>query len=71
MNRLFIGIAALWCLAALNAASTVHQIDNFRNPDGTPLIVPHPRKYEAKSGVFELPETLTVEVPEGENIILD
>ena len=36
MKGLFIGIAALCCLAVLNAAPKVHPIDNFRNPDGTP-----------------------------------
>ena len=70
MKRLFIGVAALCCLATY-AAATVHDIDNFRNPDGTPLIVPRPQQYEAKSGVFRLPETLTVEAPASEKIILE
>ena len=69
MKRFFIGIAALCCLAA--AAATVHNIDNFRNPDGTPLVVPKPQKYEAKDGVLKLPGTLTVAAPESEKIIFE
>ena len=63
MKRLFAILAALSCASALTAA-TVHPIDNFRNPDGTPLVVPQPHRYEARAGVFALPETLTVETPE-------
>ena len=70
MKRLLSCGLALWCLAAF-AASTVHTIDNFRKVDGTPLVVPQPQKYEAKSGVFQLPETLTVEAPESEKIIFE
>ena len=70
MKKLFLGLATLWGLAAF-AAVTVHPIDNFRNPDGTPLIVPKPQKYEAKSGGFKLPETLTVAAPASEKIIFE
>ena len=63
MKRLFAILAALSCASALTAA-TVHPIDNFRKPDGTPLIVPQPHKYEARAGAFALPGTLTVEAPE-------
>jgi len=59
----FLIFCVLLCTAALTAA-TVHPIDNFRNPDGTPLVVPRPHKYEARPGVFALPETLTVEASE-------
>ena len=61
----------LLCGALMLGAATVHNIDNFRKADGTPLVVPQPQKYEAKSGVFQLPETLTVEAPASEKIIFE
>ena len=65
MKRLFAILASLSCASILTlTAATVHPIDNFRKPDGTPLVVPQPRKYETRSGAFALPETLTVEAPE-------
>ena len=70
MKKLLTSCLALLCAAAF-AASTVHTIDNFRKVDGTPLVVPQPQQYEAKSGVFKLPETLTVEAPESEKIIFE
>ena len=62
-------LALLGCAAVLAAAPFPHTIDNFRKVDGTPLVVPQPQKYEAKTGVFQLPETLTVEA--GQAIILE
>ena len=44
MKKLLTAGLALLCLAVY-AASTVHTIDNFRKPDGTPLIVPQPQLY--------------------------
>ena len=70
MKKLLTSCLALLCAAAF-AASTVHTIDNFRKVDGTPLVVPQPQQYEAKSGVFQIPETLTVDAPASEKIIFE
>ena len=71
MKKTLAAVTLLGCALAAYAAATVCNIDNFRNADGTPLIVPRPQKYEAKSGVFGLPETLTVEAPESEKIVFE
>ena len=70
MKKTFLTLALVGCALAAYAA-TVRNIDNFRNPDGTPLVVPKPQKYEAKSGVFKLPGTLTVEAPASEKIVFE
>lgn len=56
-------------MAALDAAPFPHAIDNFRRPDGTPLIVPQPQRYEARAGKYAFSGTLTVDAPE--EIVLD
>ena len=39
-------------------------IDNRINPDGTPVLIPSVRKYEARQGVVQLPREFTVSAPD-------
>ena len=49
-------------LAALPAGAM--PVNNRTNPDGTPMLVPAVRKYEARQGVVRLPREVTVSAPE-------
>ena len=71
MRKTLFATTLLVCALTACAAATVRSIDNFRNADGTPLIVPKPQRYETRTGVFQLPETLTVEAPASEKIVFE
>ena len=68
MKKLFTVIFAL-ALGAASAAGVV-RIDNFGTADA-PVLIPGVQKYEAREGAFPLPDTLTVAVPEGEELIVE
>ena len=57
----------LWfaCAAALLAAAELGAlpIDNRVYPDGTPVLLPAVRKYEARKGTLALPKAVTVTAP--------
>ena len=55
-----IGCAAL--LASFRASAMV--VNNRTNPDGTPMLIPTVRRYEAGKGVVALPREITVSAPE-------
>ena len=38
-------------------------VDNCRHPDGTPVLVPEPQRYEARRGALALPAEFTVSAP--------
>ena len=61
-------VAALF--AAVLAAGDVRTFDNFGR-NGVPVFVPQVQKYEPGQGTFSLPETLTVAVPAGEELIVE
>ena len=65
MKRSKILLAVIGC-AALLAASRVSAmvVNNRVNPDGTPVLIPAVRKYEAGRGVVPLPREFTVSAPE-------
>ena len=50
-------------LPALAFFAAAGNIDNRVNPDGTPVLVPAVRRYEARQGVLPLPAELTVSAP--------
>ena len=54
------GIAA-FVLAALPAAA--RPIDNRTNPDGTPVLIPAVKKYEARNGATALPRDFAIAAP--------
>ena len=68
MKKLFAAIFAL--TLGFAAAAGVVRIDNFGTADA-PVLIPAVQKYEAGSGKFALPETLTVSVPAGEELIVE
>ena len=51
-------------------AAEVMTFANFER-NGVPVLIPELRKYEARPGVFPLPDALTVAVPEGEELIVE
>ena len=61
-------IAALF-LTAAGFASGIMTFSNFER-DGRPVLIPGVQKYEADNGTFALPKTLTVAVPEGEELVM-
>ena len=69
MKNLFAAIFTLTLVAAA-AADGVVKIDNF-GAAGAPVLIPAVQKYETASGKFALPDTLTVSVPTGEELIVD
>ena len=69
MKKLFTWFCALMLGAAV-AAAEVTTFANFER-DGVPVLIPEVQKYEARDGVFALPETLTVAVPAGEELIVE
>ena len=57
-------LAAIVAVALLAAAPVAAMpVDNRTNPDGTPVLIPAVRKYEARHGVVALPAELTVSAP--------
>jgi len=59
-------LSAVFGCAALLASSGVSAmvVNNRTNPDGTPMLIPAVRKYEAGKGVVALPREITVSAPE-------
>ena len=49
--------------AAAPLLLAAHAIDNRRHPDGTPVLIPRPQRYEARAGVLALPAEFTVSAP--------
>lgn len=68
MKKLFAVIFAF--TFGFAAAAGVMTFDNFGR-GGTPVLVPAVQKYEAREGSFALPDTLTVSVPAGEELIVE
>ena len=69
MKKYLSAIVALF-LAASVWASGVMTFANFER-NGIPVLIPEAQKYDARDGVFPLPETLTVTVPDGEELIVE
>ena len=63
-------LIAMLSLAAAAFAAEVMTFANFER-NGLPVLIPEVQKYEAQSGVFPLPDTLTVAVPSGEELIVE
>jgi hypothetical protein len=59
---LFAVIAGAAWLAATPVGAM--PIDNRINPDGTPVLIPAVRQYEARQGVVQLPQEFTVAAPD-------
>ena len=68
MRKAFSLFAALLAAVALRAGVTTFA--NFGR-DGVPVLIPEAQRYEARAGVFRLPEKLTVSVPAGEELIVE
>ena len=68
MKRLIPVFAAL--LAAVALRAEVATFANFER-NGVPVLIPEVQKYEARTGVFALPDKLTVAVPAGEELIVE
>ena len=62
MKKSFRAAAGL-LVAAMTAALSAFPIDNRVNPDGTPVLIPRPQRYEARAGVLALPAEFTVSAP--------
>ena len=69
MKKFFAGLYLLALGAAL-AATEVAVIDNFRRGN-EPVLIPGVQKYRPAAGVVALPDTLTVAVPAGEELIVE
>ena len=69
MKKFFAGLCFLAMGAALAAAEVV-AIDNFRHGN-TPVLIPAVQKYRPAPGAVALPDTLTVAVPAGEELIVE
>ena len=69
MKKNLLTVAALF-LTAAGFASGIMTFANFER-DGRPVLIPGVQKYEANDGIFVLPKTLTVAVPEGEQLIVE
>ena len=69
MKKYLSAIVALF-LAASVWASGVMTFANFER-SGVPVLIPEAQKYDARDGVFPLPDTLTVTVPDGEELIVE
>ncbi|MBR4222781.1 MAG: beta-N-acetylhexosaminidase [Victivallales bacterium] len=50
-------------------AADIWTYDNARLPDGRPLIIPEPQQYIAKPGIFQFPQTISISVPQEEQLI--
>ena len=70
MKKLFAILACLTLVGAASFAAGVTRFANFER-DGVPVLVPAVRNYDARDGVFALPDRLTVAVPEGEELIVE
>ncbi|MBQ6352201.1 MAG: beta-N-acetylhexosaminidase, partial [Lentisphaeria bacterium] len=57
-------------LTAAILSAEVMPFANFTKND-VPVLVPAVRKYDARSGVFALPDTLSVALPRGEELVLE
>ena len=69
MKKLFTCLCVLTLTAAVAAAEVVH-IENFAR-GSAPVLIPAVQRYDAREGVFALPDTLTVSVPSGEELIVE
>ena len=69
MKKTFV-IAALTLFAVATAAAGVMSFANFER-NGVPVLIPEVQKYQASDGMFRLPDTLTVAVPNGEELIVE
>ena len=69
MRKLF----ATFCFMTLGAAMLTAEVARFANFErgGVPVLIPAVQKYAAREEVFALPDTLTVSVPEGEELIVE
>lgn len=70
MKKFFAGFCALMLGAAATLRAEVMIFANFER-NGVPVLIPGVQKYEVESGVFPLPDTLTVAVPAGEELIAE
>lgn len=68
MKKTFSLLVLLFAAAVLRAEITTFA--NFER-NGAPVLIPEAQKYEAKGGAFPLPDTLTVSVPAGEELIVE
>ena len=68
MKKFFASLVFLTMTAVL-AAAEVAAIDNFRH-ENAPVLIPAVRKYRPAPGTVALPDTLTVAVPDGEELIV-
>ncbi len=63
-------IAALMTIAAATSQAEITTFANFER-NGIPVLIPEVQKYQAGEGAFRLPDTLTVSVPTGEELIVE
>jgi len=57
-------------VAVLTLRAEVMTFADFER-NGVPVLIPEVQKYEARNGTFPLPDTLTVSVPAGEELIVE
>ena len=70
MKKFFAGFWALMLGATATLRAEVTTFANFER-NGVPVLIPGVQKYEARDGAFPLPDTLTVAVPAGEELIVE
>ena len=63
-------IALLMTIAATVLTAEVMTFANFEK-NGVPVLIPAVQKYESREGIFHLPNTLTVALPAGEELVLE